>query len=223
MSNPFITADAAEYIDLILNDQIRALVDSAGGKIPMAAIEAATGILCHNDPAQPDKPNHYSRVWQILRRDYLERCEPALLVDSAKLLADGLAQAMAANEEAAWRTPARKGELPNGEMRVLGPVVTALRNQELCSWGEINVRLGLPESRIRKAYGGKKDLGTRIGKGGRFAYDDPTLYLEHRRVEGAHIPADKVGRPKPEELLNFAKDEAKVAKPRTKKAVAKAS
>lgn len=104
---------------------------------------------------------------------------------------------------------------------VVGPVVRQLRKETELSWGDISVLLTAPdgsaisESLVRKAFnassGDQKDKGDRIGKGGRWAYDDPTLYAEHRRAEGAHIPVDYKGRPKPEDLLNFEREDAKSA------------
>jgi hypothetical protein len=226
MSNPFITKDAADYIDSLLSEPVRAAVDAKGGVIPMDTVGELTGLLVSNDPERRARgeANHYSRVWLILRRDYLERNEPGLLVNADQLVHESLALAIAEHRETEWRTG--KG-MPNGERRVLQPIVTELRTA-LCSWGEISVRLGIPESKVRTAFKGgthaePKDKGLRIGKGGRWAYDDPTLYLEHRRVEGAKIPGDLSGRPKPEQLLNYVKEEAKpkpVRKPRAAKAKA---
>jgi hypothetical protein len=94
--------------------------------------------------------------------------------------------------------------------RAQGKQIHAARMLEQLSWGELAVRFGLSETYIRSCFklaGVEKDLGLRIGKGGRFLYNDPTLYLENRKAEGAQIPADLKGRPMLEQLLNFRSDE----------------
>lgn len=137
-------------------------------------------------------PIGYSRAWLIVRRAWLEVHNPKSLVvlptvDAAKV--------------------AEGDTLKDATTRAWSKLVQPMR-AEGCSWGEIAVRCGKPESKIRACYratGSHKDLGDRIGKGGRFAYDEPEFYLEHRRAEGAHIPTDLSGKPKVEQLLN-AKD-----------------
>ena len=174
------------------------------GRIPWSKVEAATGI-------------GYSRGWLIVRRAYLEQNHPNLLVDAQGLMATALKQAQDAGTEGEFASH-EGGELKNvtnGERRILSPIVHKLREDTSISWGEIAVRLGMPESKVRKLFrasGAKKDLGLRINKGGRFAYSDPTLYLENRKAEGAQIPVDLKGRPKAEQLLNFQADEAPVKK-----------
>lgn len=141
----------------------------------------------------------YSRAWLIVRRAWIEENAPDLLVTLTDRL--GLDQAEGVREH--------------------GRIVQGLREQAL-SWGEIAVRVGRPESYVRsafKAVGGAKDVGLRIGKGGRFAYGDPTLYLDNMKVEGAMIPADLKGRPAPEQCLNYKGEDAQAEKPkRTRKA-----
>lgn len=130
-------------------------------------------------------PIGYSRAWLIVRRAYLEVHDPKALVT----------------------LPARTADKDASD-RAWSKIVSPMRIDQLLSWGEIAVRCGVPESKVRKVFkdtGAKKDLGLRIGKGGRFAYDEPEFYLEHRRKEGAEIPSDLKVRPKVEELLN-AKD-----------------
>lgn len=143
----------------------------------------------------------YSRAWLIVKRAWTEQNNPSALVviPDEKQWKDEHSGSFADDEKA--------GDAYN--RRVLHDLVYKMRDDDQLSWGDIAVRLGLPESRVRAAYrsvGIKKDLGLRIGKGGRYAYDDPTLYLEHRRKEGAHIDANFIGRPTAEQLLNFAKD-----------------
>jgi hypothetical protein len=141
----------------------------------------------------------YSRFWLILRRAWLESHSPSTLVTVTK--------AQRAKVEKTF------GQNPDWELRNLfGPIVVELRMENELSWGEISVRLGIPESRVREAFrkteGARKDKGLRIGKGGRFAYDAPELYLEHRAAEGAHIPVDLRRRPAVADLLNAEKVDA---------------
>lgn len=134
-------------------------------------------------------PIGYSRGWLIVRRAQVEQ--------------QNLTEKLPTHTDERLQT-ARREEL-----------IRKLRDDQQLSWGEIMVRTGLTEGQVRKLYrkdGTKKDLGTRIGKGGRFAYDDGTLYTDNRKREGAHIPVDKVGRPQVHELLNYIeRDEAKQA------------
>lgn len=128
----------------------------------------------------------YARGWLIVRRAYLETHNPSAL------------EVLPTDPD------------PDKQFRKQCDHVIHMRDVQKLSWGEIMVRLGRTEGEVRKLYrknGLKKDLGLRIGKGGRFAYDDPTLYQENRKVEGAHIPLDHKGRPTPEMLLNFDKQE----------------
>lgn len=206
------TEEAQELIKLALP------LMSENGRVPWAKVEAATGIK-------------YSRGWLIVRRAYLEKNHPNLLIDVKGAMDKALKQATDAGTEGEFNSRPLdadgkpiKDSLTNGERRVMSPIAHTLRDQEL-SWGEMAVRMGIPESKVRKLFrasGAKKDKGLRIGKGGRFAYEDPTLYLEHRKLEGAQIPVDLKGKPKPDQLLNFKKPEEQVAvkaarKPRAKK------
>lgn len=162
------------------------------------------------DHAQISPSIKYSRAWLIVRRAYLEAKEPNLLVDLKKAERDEFPADKAASKDEVTR-------------RVVSPIVSKLRDDERLSWGEIAVRVGISEAQVRSAYratGNKKDIGLRIGKGGKFAYSDPTLYADHRASAGAHIPVDLKGRPDVTDLLN-ADDPAKQApakKPRAKKA-----
>jgi hypothetical protein len=134
----------------------------------------------------------YSRAWLIVRRAWLEVNEPSALVTLPEV--------------------SEKDCLPGEALsacknRVWSKLVQPLRDGDH-SWGEIAVRCGKPESKIRasfRATQSRKDLGDRIGKGGRFAFDEPEFYLEHRKAEGAHIPVEVKSKPKVEQLLN-AKD-----------------
>lgn len=206
-----MTADEAETLV-----KLALPLMSGSGRINWAEVESKTEI-------------GYSRGWLIVRRAYLEANAPDLLVDAKGLLDKARKQASDAGQLIAFETHegGQKANVTAGERRVLSPIVHDLRDAKLCSWGEIAVRLGLPESKVRKLYrasGAKKDLGLRIGKGGKFAYSDPTLYLDNRRKEGAQIPVDLKGRPKPDQLLNFKKDEKPAKKASApKKAAAKKS
>jgi len=138
----------------------------------------------------------YSRAWLIVRRAYHEESNPTLLIDVRSLGEAHRKKLAAAKQESTY----------DFKRQVVAPVVERLRDQEQLSWGEISVRCGLSESTVRNAYksiAGKKDLGLRIGKGGRFAYQDPTLYTDNMKREGAQIPSDFKGRPAPEQCLNY--------------------
>jgi hypothetical protein len=129
----------------------------------------------------------YSRAWLIIRRAWLEQFQPELLI----------------------KLPAATGS-KDDVLFQHGKVIRPLREDQLLSWGEIAVRVGMAESYCRKAFdksGVTKAVGLRIGKGGRFAYQDPTLYLEHRKEEGAMIPVTLKKRPEVADLLNATKDE----------------
>ena len=148
----------------------------------------------------------YSRAWLIVRRAFLELNSPKSLVTLPTV------------------TEAPEGStVKEATNRAWSKVITPMRDTDGLSWGEISVRVGVPESKIRTCYratGAKKDVGLRIGKGGRFAYASPELYLEHRKLEGAQIPAELKGRPAVEQLLNATNPATgKVAAP--VKAVAK--
>lgn len=137
-------------------------------------------------------PIGYSRAWLIVRRAYLEVHQKSALV----------------------QLPARKGD-KDADDRAWSKVVSPMRTDEALSWGEIAVRCGQPESKVRKVFkdtGAKKDLGLRIGKGGRWAYDEPEFYLEHRKAEGAEIPSDLKGRPKVEQLMNAKGADGKIVR-----------
>ncbi len=125
----------------------------------------------------------YSRGWLIGRRFQLEQFAPELISDL---------------------TMAPKAD---GETRFQhGKVFHAERMQQLLSWGEIIVRHNVTEGYVRACFelaGVEKSVGTRTGKGGRFLYGDPQLYLENRKAEGAQIPVTFKGRPMAEQLLNF--------------------
>lgn len=130
----------------------------------------------------------YSRGWLIARRFQLEQHSPEVC--------ERLVKAGKADAET---------------QRAHGNKFHHARMNLQLSWGEIAVRFGVPESYVRACFklaGVEKDLGLRIGKGGRFAYGDPTLYLENRKAEGAQIPVDVKGRPRLEQLLNYKQEDA---------------
>ena len=160
------------------------LEEKGHGDFPMATWCELTGVK-------------YSRVWQIARRWYLEDMNPEALIDPQLAVKGWKA------EHEGWM-PQSKDE--SEVMEALGPIAKALRDQNL-SWGEINVRMGVSEGLVRKAFSYKsrvKDKGLRIGKGGAFAYGDMLLYQANMKKEGALIPADYRGKPKPEECLNYS-------------------
>lgn len=78
----------------------------------------------------------------------------------------------------------------------LGPASVALR-AEGHSWGEIAVRVGHGEGKVRTAFrdaSGNKSQGQRIGKGGRYYLAEGVLYQDTLRPTGTVIPKDAVGR-----------------------------
>lgn len=193
----FITKSAdAESAQTLLEAALPLM--AADGRIPWSKVEAVTGIK-------------YSRGWLIVRRAWLEANNPEALVDLNKVIPSAME---------------KYGQDYDFFRHVLGAVVADHRDKQELSWGEIAVRVGRPESQVRKAYralGAKKDLGLRIGKGGRFAYDEPVLYQDNMKAEGAYIPVTVKMRPALTECLNFhPKDEAKVPARRTRKAKASA-
>lgn len=172
------------------------------GDFPMAEFTLVSGL-------------NYSRAWQIARRWYLEERMPEALVDAGALI-----KAWQENHEG-WMP--NKGESYEGE--ALAPTIRTLREAGH-SWGELNVRFGMPEGRLRQLFTYKstvKDRGLRIGRGGRFVTDDPRLYQENMKREGAMIPADFKGHLKPEICLNYKADAAKRAKKAAAAAKAKAT
>ena len=161
----------------------------------------------------------YSRGWCVVRRAWIEANAPQLLhdVELAALAADAMA---------------RKGSEFNLNVDVLGPVARQLRDEDQLSWGEIAVRMNIPESKVRAAYrtkAGHKDLGLRIGKGGRFVADRGDLYVENMKAEGvvvdAALPRSTFRTMDRSAALNYrAPEQAKpVRKAATKKVAAKAS
>jgi hypothetical protein len=177
ITNNMTTDEAEALVALALP-----LMDESG-RIPWAKVEDATGI-------------GYSRGWLIVRRAYLEAYQPELVVDTNVLIAEALAHFTEAGKATEFN-PVKDG---------LGKIAEHYRDDLSLSWGEIAVRFGIPESRVRAAYkslGAKKDRGLRIGKGGRWVYDAQELYEDNRKAEGAQIPTDIARKPKVEELLNY--------------------
>lgn len=146
----------------------------------------------------------YSRAWLIARRAWLEANQPKLLVTPTKAAVDKAEKTFSATDPK-WM-----------ERHVLGPIALKLR-LEGHSWGEIAVRMGISESLVRKAFvlapkdAPMKDVGLRIGKGGRFVADRPDLYTDNRKAEGAEIPDAKgvyASTVEVSKLLNFVPAEA---------------
>jgi len=190
IGSPFATKNTEpEGVDSLIR-QCRTVMDDRGGIVPAKLVrdlEPVTGIK-------------YSRAWLILRRDYLERKRPDLLI---AVPAQGALETSAEYARRCGLILRGARELGSGD-----------------SWGELMVRTLRTEGWVRTAWsaaGAEKDLGTRCGHGGRFAYDAPDLYRENRKVEGAAIPADFKGRPGEEDLLNF-KAKAKAQRARAKAA-----
>lgn len=204
-TNPFITAHTSDEAVASLVEVGFPLMGNDGRVKDSAMLERVSGIK-------------YSRAWLILRHEWLTKFNPEGFVPLATMVADATKQATQQKRLAEF----------NADRDVVAKVVQDLRDDLQYSWGEISVRCGIPESAVRRCYrltAGKKDRGLRIGKGGRFAYDEPTLYLENMKVEGAHIPTDLKMRPQREDCLNFVKKDQPVKaarKPRAKKVAAAA-
>lgn len=131
----------------------------------------------------------YSRGWLIVARAWVEQNTP---------------------EDVTTLPDPTKFDSKEAYEHKVGQIVSKLRNDRMLSWGKISVLCGVPESFVRKCYTKvdvQKDKGLRIGKGGRFAYDDPQLYLDNRKKEGARIPKEIKGKPAIEQLLNFVPKE----------------
>lgn len=202
-----------------------AIEDGQRSKIAWPDLEAATQI-------------GYSRAWLLVERELMRINEPQAIINTDEIVrqatekypsvkaqwdAAELKKAKAAPKDQPYEP---KPFMPLGQFvdLALSKVASAARDEDQDSWGRIAVRMNLPESRVRKLYtltNNKKDRGLRIGHGGRWVYNDPTLYLENRRKEGAQIPVTKIGRPKPEDLLNYRKPtpvKAAAKRPAAKKA-----
>ena len=182
-SNPFITKECtAEQAEKLVEAGLPIM--EADGKVHWSSVEE-----------QADVKVGYGRGWLVVRWAYLAKFQPSTLIDSTKLISDAFKQATDDGESGTF-----------DQKKVLQAKVIELRDTDQLSWGEIAVRMQIPESRVRAAYrhnGIRKDLGLRIGKGGRFAFGAGELYTDNRKKEGAQIKLDKVGRPKVEELLNY--------------------
>ena len=183
MSNPFITekCNAEETAKLV---EAGLPLMAGDGKVHWSQVEENAGTDVG-----------YGRGWLVVRWAYLNQYDPSALIDSAKLISDAFKKA---------EKDGTSGDF--NEKSALQAKVIELRDVDQLSWGEIAVRMQIPESRVRAAYrhnGRQKDLGLRIGKGGRFAYGAGELYTENRKREGAQIPHDLTRKPKVEELLNF--------------------
>lgn len=153
----------------------------------------------------------YSRGWLIIRRAWLEVNTPDALVDTDAIVKAHKAKIDELNEHR------KQGEeaLTFDEYHVLGTIVAELHDKNM-SWGEIMCRMGIVEGRARKALERSKHIktrGLRTGKGGRFVFDDPTLYLDNMKSEGVHWQDDYRGR-EVEKALNYKPKEGEAAKPK---------
>ena len=71
------------------------------------------------------------------------------------------------------------GTLPDedkvtGTMAQRSKAIPNLRDKDLLSWGQISVRVDMPESRVRAVYRdltGNNDRGNRVGRGGKYPAD----------------------------------------------------
>lgn len=188
-----------------------------------AMVQKGDKWVVHNYQAIDDATGvNYNRGWLLVRRAFLLINDPGSLVDlQAAVPAAVKAQAavVAKLEAEIKAAPASKVDHLRAvqamaqydfKRHVVAPAVVQQRMTVGISWGEISVRLNTPESTCRGAFNlvsDRKDRGLRIGKGGRYAYGDATLYQDNRKKEGAHISSEQKMRPKPEDLLNFIKKE----------------
>lgn len=143
-----------------------------------------------------------SRGWLIARRAWLEVNQPKALV------------AVPAGTDFS-KSPADAG----ASLRKFGKTLHNLRGDgHGDSWGELMVRTGLSEGKVRKAWsssGDHEDRGHRTGKGGRFMADNPEIYLEHRKAEGGFVPVGLEKRNSEivvEDLLNAKNADGKIVK-----------
>ena len=91
-------------------------------------------------------------------------------------------------------------KLPADDVKA-GQVIAKARAQGI-SWGVLGERCNTSESRVRKLFAlatGTKSKGLRMGKGGRFAYDDEALYMDEigvgTRRDGFSMSIEDKGRP----------------------------
>jgi hypothetical protein len=86
-----------------------------------------------------------------------------------------------------------RATLPKDAFEAFSPDACVRLRKSGVSWGEIGVRLSVPESRVRSAYKeatGKLSEGQRIGRGGRFLNADPDLYADVLQAPGTVIPRE---------------------------------
>ncbi len=204
-TNPFITSATSEAA-------IASLVEQG---LAHSRLTANGNWICEYEKI--DTEIGYNRGWLVVRYEWLKANEPAKLIPAKAMMAKATLEA-AKNGNSQGYDAVRS---------VLGPIVAEHKDSMQLSWGEISVRLGLPEGMVRKAYralDAKKDRGVRNGKGGRWLFNDGTLYQDNRKREGAWIPTEVVGKPKVEQLLNFvpkAGPAKATPKPRTPKVTTK--
>lgn len=86
-----------------------------------------------------------------------------------------------------------KATLPKSAFKPFSPEAVLELRGEGVSWGEIGVRLSVPESTVRSAYKkatGKLSEGQRIGRGGRYLNADAELYADVLQPTGTVIPEE---------------------------------
>jgi hypothetical protein len=160
---------------------------------------------------------NYNRWWLFVRRAWFQVNTPTALVDIDPILA--------AHKAKIAELQLSDPSLVYDELQVLGPIAADLRFEKGYSWGDIMCLMGITEGRARKAFERAAHLkarGLRNGRGGRFAYGDPTLYLENMKSEGAQLPEDLRGRPSREQALNYKPVEAEAAPKPVRKPAKKA-
>jgi hypothetical protein len=140
----------------------------------------------------------YARGWLIVRRAEIEASQPTLIPDQGKWIAARKAEydeavriQRALEDEAGTPEDERVQFEPFSTEQALGMLVKHLMLDEHCSWGEAMCRLDMSEGRVRALFRMDSimtDIGLRPAqRGGRWLMDNPTLYTEYRRKEGAVI------------------------------------
>lgn len=110
------------------------------------------------------------------------------------------------------------GVAVDGDWSVIPATPEAIKAARVAgtSWGVIAERATISESKARKIWGehtGVDSKGLRIGKGGRYAYGDESLYEPNRKIGIPH--PDRSGKP----VLNAAGDALKGLTPEQREAL----
>src|SRR4026209_182471 len=128
MDNPFITEKCTvEDAKALIAKGLPQM--NSDGRVPWSKVEEEAGTKVG-----------YSRGWLVVRYAYLQKHNPQVLIPTSELLSKAFKQAEKEGNSGTY-----------DERKVLSEVVVELRDVEQLSWGEIAVRMGIPESRVRRA------------------------------------------------------------------------